>query len=163
MPQHGPFACPDRSKCGFRASWRSFQTPKFTLLKRLKNVFPHPARTRRAHHLKMLKKPRLRTYPTLALRDAPCPKHGSCERSENAAGGFFQHPSSTRSCFMRKLIQASPAGSQSRLIVRREFACYPPCHDSSWAHRRRRHRQEHRRRNVQAMRRDRHRCRRTGP
>jgi hypothetical protein len=28
------------------------------------------------------------------------------------------------SCFMQDLIQASPAGSQSRLIVRREFACY---------------------------------------
>jgi len=44
MPQHGLFACPDRSKCDFRTSWRLFQTSKSTLRKRLKNVFPQPAR-----------------------------------------------------------------------------------------------------------------------
>ncbi len=44
MPQHGPFACHGRSKCKFRASWRSFRTPESTLRKRLKNVFPQPAR-----------------------------------------------------------------------------------------------------------------------
>jgi hypothetical protein len=60
----------------------------------------------------MLKKTRLLTRPTLASRDAPCPKqarssaadprftfhvsrltfHGSWERGENTAGGLFQHP-----------------------------------------------------------------------
>jgi len=63
---------------------------------------------RRCHNsLRMLKKARLLTRPALARRDAPCPKqgrnfeadlisrftvHGSWERSENAAGGLFQHP-----------------------------------------------------------------------
>ncbi len=59
---------------------------------------------------RMLKKARLLTRPTLARRDAPYPMqcrssaadpsfhvsrltfHGPCERSENAAGGLFQHP-----------------------------------------------------------------------
>ncbi len=59
------------------------------------------------HHCRMLKKARLLTRQTLARRDAPCPKQGrnerrggvvlcavrrAPERSENAAGGLFQHP-----------------------------------------------------------------------
>ena len=44
MNQHGLFACPDRSNCGFCTSWRSFRIPELTLRKRLKNVFPHHAR-----------------------------------------------------------------------------------------------------------------------
>jgi len=53
----------------------------------------------------MLKRATLLTRPTLVSRDAPYPKrgrsstadprftfHGSLERSENAAGGLFQHP-----------------------------------------------------------------------
>jgi len=44
IPQHGQIACPDRSKCDFRASWMLFKTSMSTLRKRLKNVFPQPAR-----------------------------------------------------------------------------------------------------------------------
>ena len=61
----------------------------------------------------MLKKARLLTRPTLARRDAPFPKqgrnfeadprftfHGPWERSENAAGGLFQHPARARSILL---------------------------------------------------------------
>ncbi len=39
MPQREQFACPDPSKCGFRASQRSFQTSKLTLWKRPQKRF----------------------------------------------------------------------------------------------------------------------------
>ena len=93
--------------------------------------------TRRERPRRMLKKARLLTRPTLARRDAPSPKqgrsseadprftfhvsrltfHGSRERSENDAGGLFQHPAR-----LSALIRDSQSkGKSSRL--RENYFC----------------------------------------
>jgi len=57
------------------------------------------------HSIRMLKKPRLLTRPTLARRDAPCPKQGRSELSLFIRGGW-DYPNCarpTRACSSRAL------------------------------------------------------------
>ena len=78
-----------------------------------------------------------------------------------------RHKTQNRGTYHGELIQGRPSGSQSEdsfgWTTFSAAPCYPPRHDSGRPHRRRRHRQEHRRKDVQAMRRDGDQCRPAGP